>query len=105
MDGGSPPIHSESAATPPALRRIATFTSLTHVCPRKPLMVASEHMPDLENPLAHDPVFALHAGGKMEVASRVALNGPDELSLAYTPGVARVCEAIAADEELVDDYT
>jgi malate dehydrogenase (oxaloacetate-decarboxylating) len=68
-------------------------------------MVASEHMPDLENPRAHDPVFALHAGGKMEIASRVALNGPDELSLAYTPGVARVCEAIAEEPELVDDYT
>jgi malate dehydrogenase (oxaloacetate-decarboxylating) len=68
-------------------------------------MVASEHMPDLENPHADDPVFALHAGGKMEIASRVALNGPDELSLAYTPGVARVCEAIAEDASLADDYT
>src|ERR1700710_1210956 len=68
-------------------------------------MVASEHMPDLENPRANDPVFALHAGGKMEIASRVALNGPDELSLAYTPGVARVCEAIAAEPQLADDYT
>src|ERR1700710_2055513 len=68
-------------------------------------MVASEHMPDLENPRANDPVFALHAGGKMEIASRVALNGPDELSLAYTPGVARVCEAIAAEPDLADDYT
>jgi malate dehydrogenase (oxaloacetate-decarboxylating) len=68
-------------------------------------MVASEHMPDLENPRAQDPVFALHAGGKMEIASRVALHGPEELSLAYTPGVARVCEAIAADENLAADYT
>jgi malate dehydrogenase (oxaloacetate-decarboxylating) len=68
-------------------------------------MVASEHMPDLENPRADDPVFALHAGGKMEIASRVALNGPAELSLAYTPGVARVCEAIAEDPDLADDYT
>ncbi len=68
-------------------------------------MVASDQMPDLENPRAHDPVFALHAGGKMEIASRVALNGPAELSMAYTPGVARVCEAIAAEPELADDYT
>ncbi len=68
-------------------------------------MVASDHMPDLENPHANDPVFALHVGGKMEIASRVALNGPDELSMAYTPGVARVCEAIAADPDLMDDYT
>jgi malate dehydrogenase (oxaloacetate-decarboxylating) len=68
-------------------------------------MVASEHMPDLENPRAQDPVFALHVGGKMEIASRVALNGPEELSLAYTPGVARVCEAIAEDESLAAEYT
>ena len=68
-------------------------------------MVASDHMPDLENPRAHDPVFALHAGGKMEIASRVALRGPEELALAYTPGVARVCEAIAEEPELADDYT
>jgi malate dehydrogenase (oxaloacetate-decarboxylating) len=68
-------------------------------------MVASEHMSDLENSRAHDPVFALHVGGKMEIASRVALNGPEELSMAYTPGVARVCEAIAADPDLAEEYT
>ena len=49
------------------------------------------------HPFAGDPVFDLHVGGKMEIRSTVALNGRDELSLAYTPGVARVCEAIAAD--------
>jgi malate dehydrogenase (oxaloacetate-decarboxylating) len=54
---------------------------------------------------AHDPVFELHLGGKMEIASTVALDGRDDLSMAYTPGVARVCEAIAAHPELVDDYT
>jgi malate dehydrogenase (oxaloacetate-decarboxylating) len=68
-------------------------------------MVASDQMPDLENPRSQDPVFALHVGGKMEIASRVALNGPDELSMAYTPGVARVCEALAAEPALADDYT
>ncbi|MFL6171387.1 MAG: NADP-dependent malic enzyme [Marmoricola sp.] len=62
-------------------------------------------MPDLENPRSHDPVFELHAGGKMEIASTVALNGPAELSLAYTPGVARVCEAIAEDPSIYPDYT
>ncbi|WP_281259632.1 NAD(P)-dependent malic enzyme [Streptomyces zhaozhouensis] len=52
-----------------------------------------------------DPVFALHRGGKMEVAGTVPLRDADDLSLAYTPGVARVCEAIAERPELVDDYT
>ncbi|MDT0531117.1 NADP-dependent malic enzyme [Micromonospora sp. DSM 115977] len=52
-----------------------------------------------------DPVFRLHRGGKMAVASTVPLTSREDLSLAYTPGVARVCEAIAADPTLADDYT
>ena len=57
------------------------------------------------HPHAGDPVFDLHVGGKMAVRSTVALAGPDDLSLAYTPGVARVCEAIAADPSLTRSYT
>ena len=71
-------------------------------------MVASSPMPDPDETRAlraQDPVFDLHVGGKMEIASTVPLLGPDDLSLAYTPGVARVCEAIAADPALVDEYT
>ncbi|MEO5853910.1 MAG: NADP-dependent malic enzyme [Nocardioides sp.] len=41
----------------------------------------------------------------METVSTVALTGKDELSLAYTPGVARVCEAIAADPSMTQHYT
>ena len=41
----------------------------------------------------------------MEITSTVPLDGPEDLSMAYTPGVARVCEAIALDPSLVDDYT
>ncbi|WP_434741575.1 NAD(P)-dependent malic enzyme [Micromonospora sp. SH-82] len=52
-----------------------------------------------------DPVFRRHVGGKLAVASTVPLASRDDLSLAYTPGVARVCEAIAADPALVNDYT
>jgi malate dehydrogenase (oxaloacetate-decarboxylating) len=54
---------------------------------------------------AQDPVFDLHVGGKMAIVSTVALEGRDDLSMAYTPGVARVCEAIAAEPALADDYT
>jgi malate dehydrogenase (oxaloacetate-decarboxylating) len=55
--------------------------------------------------MSEDPVFALHRRGKMAIASTVPLQSREDLSLAYTPGVARVCEAIAADESLVHDYT
>jgi malate dehydrogenase (oxaloacetate-decarboxylating) len=68
-------------------------------------MVAPAAAPQPENPRAGDPVFDLHVGGKMEVASTVSLAGPEDLSLAYTPGVARVCQAIAEDPSLADDYT
>ena len=51
------------------------------------------------------PVFALHRGGKIEVVSTVPLRDRADLSLAYTPGVAEVCLAIAADRSKVYDYT
>ncbi len=57
------------------------------------------------HPHAGDPVFDLHLGGKMETTSTVALTGPAELSMAYTPGVALVCEAIAADPSMTQHYT
>ncbi len=57
------------------------------------------------HPHAGDPVFDLHHGGKLETVSTVAVSGADELSLAYTPGVARVCEAIAADPSMTQHYT
>ena len=57
------------------------------------------------HPFAGDPVFDLHVGGKMELRSTVALTGADDLSLAYTPGVARVCEAIAEDPTMTQHYT
>jgi malate dehydrogenase (oxaloacetate-decarboxylating) len=46
-----------------------------------------------------DRTFLLHLGGKIEVQSRVALRTRDEMSRAYTPGVARVCLAIAENPE------
>ena len=57
------------------------------------------------HPHRGDPVFDLHVGGKMEIRSSVSLTGPDDLSLAYTPGVALVCQAIAADPSLTQHYT
>jgi malate dehydrogenase (oxaloacetate-decarboxylating) len=46
-----------------------------------------------------DRTFLLHLGGKIEVTPKVALRNRDELSRAYTPGVARVCLAIAENPE------
>jgi malate dehydrogenase (oxaloacetate-decarboxylating) len=44
-----------------------------------------------------DRTFLLHLGGKIEMSSKSPLKTRDDLSMAYTPGVARVCMAIAED--------
>ncbi|MCW2542661.1 MAG: mleA [Frankiales bacterium] len=65
------------------------------------------HVPiDVAAPILDtDPAFALHRGGKIELGITAPLRNRDDLSLAYTPGVARVCTAIANDPELADVYT
>ncbi|GAA1893615.1 NAD(P)-dependent malic enzyme [Actinomadura bangladeshensis] len=55
--------------------------------------------------LDDDPAFPLHRGGKLEMRSTIPVRNKDDLSLAYTPGVARVCTAIADNPELAYDYT
>ena len=52
-----------------------------------------------------DRTFLFHLGGKLEVASKKPLKTRDDLSMAYTPGVARVCRAIAEDPEKVWNLT
>lgn len=46
-----------------------------------------------------DRTFLMHLGGKIEVTPKISLRNRDELSMAYTPGVARVCQAIADTPE------
>lgn len=52
-----------------------------------------------------DRTFLIHLGGKIEVVSKIPLKTRSDLSMAYTPGVARVCEAIAKDPEKVFNLT
>jgi malate dehydrogenase (oxaloacetate-decarboxylating) len=52
-----------------------------------------------------DPVYALHRHGKIEVRPTVRVRDPEGLALAYTPGVAKVSQAIAADPDLAYEYT
>ena len=52
-----------------------------------------------------EAIFALHHGGKIEIRPTVVVDDLATLSMAYTPGVADVCLAIAADPQLVDRYT
>jgi len=68
-------------------------------------MVATDFETYVNSPDPEDPIFALHRGGKMEVAATVPLRNAEDLAMSYTPGVAKVCEAIAADPEAAHEYT
>jgi malate dehydrogenase (oxaloacetate-decarboxylating) len=52
-----------------------------------------------------DQVFLLHLGGKISIQNKVPLTTRDTLSMAYTPGVARVCLAIAEDKHKANTLT
>jgi malate dehydrogenase (oxaloacetate-decarboxylating) len=52
-----------------------------------------------------DRTFLLHVGGKIEMRNKHPLRTRDDLSMAYTPGVARVCLAIAEDRDRAFQYT
>jgi len=52
-----------------------------------------------------DRVFLFHLGGKISIQNKIPLTTRDALSMAYTPGVARVCEAIAAEPRNVWNLT
>jgi malate dehydrogenase (oxaloacetate-decarboxylating) len=54
---------------------------------------------------ATDRTFLLHVGGKIELRNKSPLKTRDDLSMAYTPGVARVCRAIAEDPDKAFQYT
>ncbi len=56
-------------------------------------------IPEVEVVNVSDRVFLMHLGGKLEVTSRVQIKNRDDLSMAYTPGVARICKTIFEDPE------
>ncbi len=66
---------------------------------------AIEGLDGIEVVRSLDRTFAIHEGGKLETVPTVAVKDNDDLSMAYTPGVARVSEAIAADPSLAYELT
>jgi len=52
-----------------------------------------------------DRTFEMHRGGKIEVLARMPIADRDDLSMAYTPGVARICTAIEREPALAHELT
>ena len=59
------------------------------------ITTALEELPGVTVRQVSDRTFLIHLGGKIEIASKVQLRNRDDLSRAYTPGVARISQAIA----------
>ena len=58
-----------------------------------------QHLDGVNVRSVSDRAFLMHLGGKIEMKGRVQVRTRDDLSLVYTPGVARICRAIAQDKE------
>src|ERR1700749_1281140 len=67
--------------------------------------VAVEPSLSLSHPRDADPVFAMHRGGKIHTPPTVEVSDHASLAMAYTPGVAKVCTAIAEEPHLAAEYT
>jgi len=66
---------------------------------------AVKALPETKVINVYDRTFNLHRGGKICIQSRIPLRGQDDLAMAYTPGVGRVCNAIARDPNEVFNLT
>ena len=72
------------------------------------VVTAGEGSPQVRTPqvvIEESEIFAAHEGGKLSVALKSPLDTQRALSIAYTPGVAQVSRAIAADKTLAAKYT
>ena len=66
---------------------------------------AVQGLPDVQVVNVSDRTFLMHIGGKIEVRSKLQIRTRDDLSMVYTPGVARVCRAIHEDPERAFNLT
>jgi malate dehydrogenase (oxaloacetate-decarboxylating) len=69
------------------------------------IVEAVRALPGIEVLSVSDRTFLLHRGGKIEVTAKVPIKSRDDLSMAYTPGVARICMAIHDDPSTVWNLT
>ncbi len=88
------------AATRPDRRRSHRITLAVHG--RQPGYRSTSSSADR---FADDPAFAVHEGGKLSVVPTRSIDSIADLALTYTPGVARVSSAIAAEPELARRFT
>jgi len=85
------------------IRDVTVDASDTHHLERIVAAVRALDGVDVER--VSDRTFLMHLGGKIEMRSKVPVKTRDDLSMAYTPGVARICQAIADDHSAAWNLT
>ncbi len=79
-------------------RTVRDYTVECHSADQEQSMIAAiKNINGVTVQSATDDTFRMHLGGKLEICSRIRLNSRAALSMAYTPGVARICKAIRHD--------
>ncbi|ASC71376.1 NAD-dependent malic enzyme [Halomicronema hongdechloris C2206] len=69
------------------------------------IVQAVRALPEIEVLAVSDRTFSLHEGGKIHIKSRLPLHSQEDLAMAYTPGVGRICMEISQRPERVYDLT
>ncbi|MDD1416321.1 ACT domain-containing protein, partial [Dolichospermum sp. ST_con] len=69
------------------------------------IVQAVKELSDIKVIDVYDRTFNLHRGGKISIVSRIPLKSVSDLAMAYTPGVGRICKAIAENPEEVYNLT
>ncbi len=69
------------------------------------IVQAVKELPEVKVLNVYDRTFNLHRSGKIGIQSKIPLRGQDDLAMAYTPGVGRICQAIAQEPEQVYQLT
>jgi malate dehydrogenase (oxaloacetate-decarboxylating) len=85
------------------IREIAVDAASTEAATN--IEAAVRALPHIEVLEVYDRTFALHQGGKLRVEAKIPLREQDDLAMAYTPGVGRVCVEIAKHPERVYELT
>jgi len=95
--GGGLVTALDVTASGPARVRVDVTCAARDVDHAAALVDAMRAVPGVEIGRVSDRTFLAHLGGKLTIESKVPIRNRDDLSLVYTPGVARICLAIAAE--------
>ena len=69
------------------------------------IVEALKSLPDIHLLHVSDRTFDLHRGGKIHIKNRIHISTSSDLAMSYTPGVGRICKAIASEPEKVFSLT